>query len=117
MGTVTARVGAAFNRTLFYLLGGFAWEHERLDDKLLVLATGTTFLARSVTTRDGWTAGGGLEYAFAGNWSAFLQYNYMRFGTRDLQFTTALVDGTAPFSVDVRDHIHVVKADAATIGI
>jgi hypothetical protein len=39
-----------------------------------------------------------------------LQYNYMRFGTRDLQFTTALPDGTPPFSVDVRDHIHVVKA-------
>jgi outer membrane immunogenic protein len=110
MGTVAGRVGVAFDRTLFYLLGGFAWEHERLDDTLIVLATGATFLARSVTTRDGWTAGAGLEYAFASNWSAFLQYNHMGFGTRDLQFPTALADGTPPFTVDVRDHIHVVKA-------
>jgi outer membrane immunogenic protein len=111
MGTVTGRVGAAFDRTLFYLLGGFAWEHERLDDLCIACNTGgRDILARSVTTRAGWTAGAGLEYVFAGNWSAFLQYNYMRFGTRDLQFTTTLQDGTPPFTVDVRDHIHVVKA-------
>jgi outer membrane immunogenic protein len=111
MGTVTGRVGVAFDRTLFYLLGGFAWEHERLDDTCIGCNTGgRTIIDRSVTTRDGWTAGAGLEYVFAGNWSAFLQYNYMRFGTRDLQFTTTLPDGTPPFTVDVRDHIHVVKA-------
>jgi len=34
----------------------------------------------------------------------------MGFGTRDLQFTTALSDGTPPFTEDVRDHINVVKA-------
>jgi outer membrane immunogenic protein len=110
IGTATARMGAAFDRTLFYLLGGFAWEHERLDNTLLVLANGASFLGRSVTTRAGWTVGGGLEYALTGNWSAFLQYNYMRFGTRDLQFTTAVADGVGPFSEDIRDHIHVVKA-------
>jgi outer membrane immunogenic protein len=111
MGTVTGRVGVVFDRTLFYLLGGFAWEHERLDDTCIGCNVGgKTILDRSVTTRGGWTAGAGLEYAFAGNWSAFLQYNYMRFGTRDLQFTTALADGTPPFTADVRDHIHVVKA-------
>jgi outer membrane immunogenic protein len=67
-------------------------------------------LVRSVTTRDGWTVGAGLEYALAGNWSAFVQYNYMGFGTRDLQFTTALSDGLSPFTEDIRDHINVVKA-------
>lgn len=77
-GTVTARAGVAFDRTLFYLLGGFAWEHERLDDTCIGCNIGgRTIIDRSVTTRDGWTAGGGLEYVFAGNWSAFLQYNYM----------------------------------------
>jgi hypothetical protein len=32
LGTVTARFGAAFDRTLYYVLGGFAWEHERLNN-------------------------------------------------------------------------------------
>jgi outer membrane immunogenic protein len=109
MGTVTGRVGAAFDRALVYVLGGFAWEHEKLENGCDTTC-GTPILERSVTTRDGWTIGGGLEYALAGNWSAFLQHNYMFFGTRDLQFTTALANGTPPFTEDVRDHIHVIKA-------
>jgi outer membrane immunogenic protein len=108
MGTVTGRVGAAFDHALVYILGGLAWEHERLENGALI--AGTSFLVRSVTTRDGWTLGAGLEYALAGNWSAFVQYNYMFFGTRDLQFSTALSAGTPPETENVRDHINVVKA-------
>jgi outer membrane immunogenic protein len=109
MGTVTGRVGAAFDRTLLYVLGGLAWEHERLENGAL-FPSGTSLLFRSATTRDGWTLGAGLEYALAGNWSAFVQYNYMFFGTRDLQFATALSDGTPPETENVRDHINVIKA-------
>jgi outer membrane immunogenic protein len=107
MGTVTGRVGAAVDRALLYVLGGLAWEHERLENGALFAAP---VLFRSVTTRDGWTLGAGLEYALAGNWSAFVQYNYMFFGTRDLQFTTALSDGLPPETENVRDHINVIKA-------
>ena len=32
LGTVTARFGAAFDKTHYYILGGFAWEHERLNN-------------------------------------------------------------------------------------
>jgi hypothetical protein len=32
MGTVTARFGAAFDRTLYYVLGGFAWEHDQINN-------------------------------------------------------------------------------------
>lgn len=109
MGTVTGRIGAASDRTLVYVLGGFAWEHEKLDNGCNSTC-GAPVLVRSVTTRDGWTIGGGLEYALAGNWTAFVQYNYMFFGTRDLQLTTALADSTPPETEDVRDHIHVIKA-------
>ena len=111
MGTVAGRIGAAFDRTLLYVLGGFAWEHEKLDNGCPACNIGgAPGLFSSVTTRDGWTLGGGLEYALPGNWSAFLQYNYLKFGTRDVQFTTDLSDGSAPFTEDVRDHINVVKA-------
>ena len=30
----------------------------------------------------GWTAGGGVEYAFAGNWSAKLEYLHVDFGSQ-----------------------------------
>jgi opacity protein-like surface antigen len=30
--------------------------------------------------RSGWTAGGGLEYAFDRRWSVFVEYDYMNFG-------------------------------------
>ncbi|MGO8921432.1 MAG: hypothetical protein ACLQF4_00655 [Xanthobacteraceae bacterium] len=39
-----------------------------------------------------------------------MQYSYMFFGTRDLQFTTVLADGVPPETENVRDHIHVIKA-------
>jgi outer membrane immunogenic protein len=110
MSTVTGRVGAAFDRTLLYVLGGFAWEREQLDNACAACNAGAPVLFGAETTRNGWTVGAGLEYALAGNWSAFLQYNYMGFGTRDLQLTTLLSDGLMPFTEDIRDHINVVKA-------
>jgi outer membrane immunogenic protein len=110
IGTVTGRVGAAFDRTLLYVLGGIAWEREQLDNACPACNAGAPILFRAETTRNGWTVGAGVEYALAGNWSAFLQYNYMGFGTRDLQFTTLLSDGLSPFTEDIRDHINVVKA-------
>ena len=30
--------------------------------------------------------GGGIEYAFTRNWSGKVEYNYMDFGTKDLNF-------------------------------
>jgi outer membrane immunogenic protein len=32
LGTVTGRLGGAFHHTLYYVLAGFAWEHERLEN-------------------------------------------------------------------------------------
>ncbi len=54
-GTVRARAGVAFDRALIYATGGFAFA----DD-----ATG-------------WTAGGGVEYAFTNNLSAKIEALYV----------------------------------------
>ena len=37
--------------------------------------------------RTGWTFGAGVEYAFAQNWSAFVEYNYLDFGTKSANTT------------------------------
>jgi outer membrane immunogenic protein len=65
------RVGYAFGRWLPYITGGGAW--------------GNVYLAGpggSVSkTKGGWTAGAGVEWAFAGPWTAKVEYLYVDLGT------------------------------------
>jgi outer membrane immunogenic protein len=82
--TVTGRVGAAFDRLLVYGKGGVAFAH--VNDSLNDVFGG---FASASQTRTGWTAGVGLEYAFAPNWSAKLEYDYLGFGSETNNFTTA----------------------------
>src|SRR5215470_2379475 len=81
--TVTGRIGAAFDRLLVYGKGGVAFAHvnEGLND--IFGGAGST-----TQTRTGWTAGVGLEYAFAQNWSARIEYDYLGFGSETLNFAT-----------------------------
>jgi opacity protein-like surface antigen len=53
--------------------------------------------------RIGWTVGVGGEYAFTNYLSAFVEYDYYGFGTRDITFN----DGTI---VGIQDRKSVVKA-------
>ena len=52
-----------------------------------------------------WTAGGGVEWAFAGNWTAFAEYNYFDFGTPGVTFTSA-ADGVTTFPINIRQNIN-----------
>ena len=54
--------------------------------------------------RDGYTVGGGLEYLFAPNWSAKVEYQYYNFGNTTFRGPPAIV-GTS-----VRNDEHTVKA-------
>lgn len=54
-------------------------------------------------TRSGWTVGVGGEYAFTDFVSAFVEYNYYNFGTRNVDFPSFVVEG--------------VTIDASTRGI
>ena len=40
-------------------------------------------------TRTGWTAGTGVEWAFATHWSATLEYDYYDFGSHGARLTSA----------------------------
>ena len=92
LATVTGRFGYAWDRFLGYVKGGAAWERD--DHWLLVGSTG--FVGVSPTTnvtRSGWTIGVGGEYAFTDFVSAFVEYNYYDFGTRDVDFPSFVVNG------------------------
>ncbi len=88
VATATARVGYALQSPLLlYVRGGAAWTKNDLSVNFTVPFTG---LAETATdNRFGWTVGAGLEYRFAGNWSAFAEYNYLDFGTKTVSFTPA----------------------------
>ena len=70
LGTFRGRIGVAMNRWMPYLTAGGAW--------------GNVYVASSAgsvsTTKAGWSAGGGVEYSFAGPWSAKIEYLYVDLG-------------------------------------
>ena len=55
----------------------------------------------SESGRNGWTAGGGLEWGFAPNWSAKFEWLYMKFDT--FAFNTAFAEG--PRLVPLDDNV------------
>ncbi len=81
-GTIRGRLGYAFNRLLVYGTGGWAWA-DQTTQRTQVLGIvggagpGTTETVKPILS--GWTAGGGMSYAFADNWNVFAEYRYTRF--------------------------------------
>jgi outer membrane immunogenic protein len=83
--TVTGRVGAAFDRLLLYGKGGVAFAEDQSSLTNLAGSSASTSFMRT-----GWTAGAGLEYALDSNWSAKIEYDYLGFGSKALDFGTPL---------------------------
>ena len=83
--TVTGRIGAAFDRLLVYGKGGLAIAQ---DQSTYAPSGGPT--STDTLTRTGWTAGAGLEYALTQNWTARVEYDYLGFGSKQLNFTPAV---------------------------
>jgi outer membrane immunogenic protein len=103
VGTLTGRVGYAWSQDLLYLKGGAGWARFKYDD---FVTLGGALNGSSSSTRWGWMIGGGLEHAFAANWSAKIEYNYLDFGTKRLTFGGG-AGGT--FVQDITDRVHLFK--------
>ncbi|WP_246721976.1 outer membrane protein [Methylosinus sp. H3A] len=73
-GSIRGRFGYAFDRILVYATGGAIW--GGILNTYHLLPIGNSFS----TTRTGWTAGGGVEYALNDDWSARIDYRYADFG-------------------------------------
>jgi outer membrane immunogenic protein len=107
IGTLAGRVGYAFDRGMVYVKGGGAWADA--DYTADFLSTGL-ITATTSKTRSGWMVGTGVEYAFAPNWSAKLEYNFMDFDVERQNFGITF-DGRRDGSVDadVSQKVHLVK--------
>jgi outer membrane immunogenic protein len=72
-GSVTARGGVAVNNVLIYGKGGYAWTDNQISASALGLTLSESHF------HNGWTIGGGVEWAFAGAWSVKGEYMFARY--------------------------------------
>lgn len=87
LGTLRARVGYTWDRTMFYGTGGLAW------NRASVVGVHDTDV--------GYALGLGLEWAFAPNWSAKVEYMYYAFDNTSF-VPTDLEISTVKFGVNYR---------------
>ncbi len=87
---VDARLGYAWDRFMLYGKGGGAFVGTS-NSGATITATGTSVGVTGPSSNSGWTAGVGVEWAFAGNWSAKAEYDYVR-----LNSASYTVASTAP---------------------
>ena len=86
---VRGRLGWAFDHTLIYATGG--WAYETIDQTYNNPFINNFIQQRINTDRSGYTVGGGVEYAFNYNWSARLEYRWTDYGKYVSSFNTGLV--------------------------
>jgi outer membrane immunogenic protein len=93
-GTVRPRAGLAMGNTLLYVTGGLMYAEIKTSQDLAF--TTVSFPATSSTTKAGWTAGGGIEWAVNRNWSVKAEGLYYDLGN----VTTAAtqVPPSSPFT-------------------
>lgn len=98
LGAVRGRIGFAFNQFLIYGTGGWAFGSIEHTNSALPVQSFTN-------SRNGWTVGGGLEYAFNRNWSGRIDYRYVDLGT----YTNAApTNGVLPYEVENQYNIVTV---------
>jgi len=112
ISTATGRVGYAVNDWLIFGKGGWAWAQETSGNTVYIIATGAP-VAGSIAThlRNGWTIGTGVEWAFAPNWVAKLEYEYIRLTSLQLNGGLNTLTGAPIIVANVNDttNIHVAK--------
>lgn len=102
-GTGRARLGYAMGDFLPYITGGAAVGH--IEGSADTGACGGPVCGFD-ETRWGWTVGGGLEYRFASNWSAKVEYLYMNLGTPSFTAPTVTTSDFAYNIVRAGVNIH-----------
>lgn len=101
LSTLRGRIGWAFDRTLIYATGGAAF--ATLKDTYNDVAA--QFTANPGSNVSGWTAGGGLEYAFTDHWSAKAEYLHVGLPNR-----TATSSNGNGYSFAYKDSLDIGRA-------
>jgi outer membrane immunogenic protein len=107
--TVAARFGVTNGNWLFYGKAGGGWIGNE-DFTVTNLRTGSSFTISNDNSNGGWLVGAGVEWAFAANWSAKVEYNYL--GLEDRTFTVPAGSPFFPGDIFTRGNrnVQMVKA-------
>lgn len=98
LGTARARLGyAGWGGLLAYITGGAAFGDVQAQNDL--------FGVTASSTQTGWTAGGGLEYAFGYHWSGKVEYLYADLGSFDCGLAAC---GVSPDNVSLQ--LNLIRA-------
>lgn len=116
LATVTGRLGYVINNNwLVFGKGGWAWSSwtgssTTINSTTLALAS----TGSSSSNRDGWTLGTGVEWGFAANWSAKLEYDYVHFNTANYNATDIAASGavTTP-AKSATSYMNILKVGVA----
>jgi outer membrane immunogenic protein len=96
LGSITGRVGYTWGPGLLYVKGGYAYSD---NNETVTLGGVPIAFAISGDHRNGYTIGAGVEYMFAPNWSAKVEYQYYNFGSANFTAPAALIP-TGSFTTD-----------------
>ena len=102
LSTIRARAGFAAGNVLVYATGGVAFADI---DYALVGADGS--VAAGGDTLTGYAVGGGIEWAFARNWTLKSEYMYVDLGDARIN---GVDGGGAPISASFDNAFHTVRA-------
>jgi opacity protein-like surface antigen len=116
IATATARVGYAYERTLFYAKAGGAWTNESVTAGCIISPAlnvvgaqhcnnAAGVLSNGFSTsgnRSGWTIGYGTEFDLGHNWSAKAEYDYIDFGRKTLVATDTTLISDHPTTSQVK---------------
>jgi outer membrane immunogenic protein len=109
-GLFTGQIGYAVNNALFYVKGGAAVTSDKYYGETVPAAVR---FDEAKETRWGGVVGVGLEYGFAPNWSAGVEYNHMFMGTKSHTFTSTI----APLGVATRTDRISQDVDVVTVRV
>jgi outer membrane immunogenic protein len=104
LGTIAARLGVTWDRTLLYAKGGGAWAH----DKFWVTNNNCNPCQGATETRWGWMVGAGVEQALTSNWSMKLEYNQLDFGNRT-DTLAGIAAGSSAFQYNIRQTVDLIE--------
>jgi outer membrane immunogenic protein len=102
LGTVRARAGVAFDRTLLFVTAGLAGGEVENSFGIAIprIAYNTTWSSRD--TEWGWAVGGGIEYALTDNIMLKADYLYYDLGDRTIRARDDVTPGFAGEIIDYK---------------
>jgi outer membrane immunogenic protein len=87
VGSINGRLGIAYDRALFYAIGGVAFGEAQVSTSAgstlgpRLIAAGLPTTVGYTKERTGFDIGAGVDYAFTPNWIGRIEYRYYDFGS------------------------------------